>query len=237
MGNDGIVQGKPDLLRVGLTGGLGSGKSTVARMLAGLGAYILSSDDIGRALMEKGQPVFWAVLTQFGPQILNEDGTLDRLALARAAFGEGRAEELNAIVHPAVIARQAEMTAEIAAQDPDAIVVVESALLFETKYGGEGGWQNRFDCIVLVRAPEASKIERFVGRSFKTSRIDPAFAEEIHAEAKRRLGLQLDDDWKAVHSDFVLNNAGSLEHLQDQVNALWPMLLRYPRRDSSQEPL
>lgn len=225
------------MLRVGLTGGLGSGKSTVARMLAGLGAQILSSDDIGRTLMEKGHPVFWAIVNQFGPVVLNEDGTLDRLALARAAFGEGRAEELNAIVHPAVIARQAEMTAEMAAHDPNAVVVVESALLFETKYGGEGGWQNRFDCVVLVRAPEPLKVSRFVGRSFQTSRIDPAFAAEVHAEAKRRLGLQLDDDWKAAHSDFVLTNDGSLEHLQAQVDTLWPILLQYPARDPSPPPL
>ena len=214
------------MLRVGLTGGLGSGKSTVAGMLAAHGAYVLSADNIGHELMTKGQPVFWAVLNHFGSAILNEDGTLNRLALAKAAFGEGRAEELNAIVHPAVIARQSELTAEIAALHPNAVIVVESALLFETKHGGEGGWQKRFDCIVLVRAPEELKISRFIGRSFDSSKIAPAMAAEIHAEAKRRLGLQLDDDWKAAHSNYILTNDGSLAELQRQVDELWPVLVR-----------
>lgn len=214
------------MLRVGLTGGLGSGKSTVAQMLAAHGARVLSSDEIGRELMARGQPVFRAVLNHFGPGILHEDGTLDRMALARIAFGEGKAEELNAIVHPAVIARQAEITAEIGARDPHAVVVVESALLFETRFGGEGGWQKRFDRIVLVRASEKLKIARFVARSLPGAAIDPAFAAEIHAEARRRLGLQLDDDWKAAHSDYILTNDGSLADLQAQVDALWPVLLR-----------
>lgn len=212
------------MLRVGLTGGLGSGKSTVAQMLASHGAYVLSADEIGRELMAKGQPVFWAVLRHFGPEILHEDGTLDRMALAKVAFGEGKAEELNALVHPAVIARQMKLTAEIGTRDPHAVVVVESALLFETKYGGEGGWQKRFDRIVLVRAAEELKVSRFVARSLPGAKVNPAFAGEIHAEAKRRLGLQLDDDWKAAHSDFILLNDGSLQDLQAQVDALWPVL-------------
>ena len=214
------------MLRVGLTGGLGSGKSTVAQMLTAHGAHVLSADEIGRDLMAKGQPVFWAVLNHFGPDILHEDGTLDRMALARVAFGEGKAEELNALVHPAVIARQAELTAEIAARERDAVVVVESALLFETRYGGEGGWRKRFDSIVLVQSSEDLKVARFVARSLPGTKVDPAFAAEIHAEAKRRLGLQLDDDWKAVHSDYILTNNGSLQQLQAQVDALWPVLQR-----------
>jgi dephospho-CoA kinase len=212
------------MLRVGLTGGLGSGKSTVAEMLLDHGAYVLSADDIGRALMTKGQPVFWAVLNHFGPAILMEDGTLDRIALARVAFGEGRAEELNAIVHPAVIARQAELTADIAAADPHAVVVVESALLFETKYGGEGGWHTRFDRVVLVRATEQLKINRFISRSLPGTKVDSVLAAEVHAEAQRRLGLQRDDEWKAAHSDYILTNDGSVQDLQAQVDALWPKL-------------
>jgi dephospho-CoA kinase len=219
------------MLRVGLTGGLGSGKSTVAKMLARHGAYVLSADEIGRTLMTKGQPVFWAVLNHFGPAILMDDGSLDRMALARVAFGEGRAEELNAIVHPAVIARQAEITAEIAAAHPKAVVVVESALLFETKYGGEGGWQTRFDRIVLVRAAETLKISRFIARTLPGTKVDSVLAAEVHAEAQRRLGLQRDDDWKAAHSDYVLTNDGSLEDLQAQVDALWPKLADEAERE------
>lgn len=220
------------MLRVGLTGGLGSGKSTVAGMLVKHGAYVLSADEIGRALMTKGQPVFWAVLNHFGPDILNEDGTLDRMALARLAFGEGRAEELNAIVHPAVIAKQAEMTADIASVDPHAVVVVESALLFETKYGGDGGWQVRFDRIVLVRAADKSKIGRFIARSLPGTNVDSVLAAEVHAEAQRRLGLQRDDEWKAAHSDYILTNDGSVKELKAQVDALWPTLADEAARNS-----
>jgi dephospho-CoA kinase len=217
------------MLRVGLTGGLGSGKSTVAHMLAAHGAYVLSADDIGRELMQKGQPTFWAILNHFGPDVLTPDAALDRVALARIAFdpdqpGGVRAEELNAIVHPAVIARQAEIIADLATRDRKAIAVVETALLFETKHGGEGGWHTRFDKIILVRATQNQKIERFIRRSFPDRTIAPEFAAEVHAEAHRRLGLQFDDDWKAARSDYVFTNNGSLADLQAQVDSLWPIL-------------
>ena len=137
------------MLRVGLTGGLGSGKSTAARMFAAKGAYVFSADEIGRELMQPGQAVYAAIVAKFGPGVVKADGSLDRPALARIAFGGGRIEELNAIVHPATIARQAELIAEVAARDPDAVAMVESALIFETKYGGEDGWQKalRPDCL------------------------------------------------------------------------------------------
>ena len=157
------------MLRVGLTGGLGSGKSTAAAMFAELGAYVLSADEIARTLMQPGEAVYAAIVAHFGRSVVREDGTgtevLDRVALARIAFGEGRIEELNAIVHPATIARQAALIEKIAARDPDAVTVVESALIFETKHGGADGWQTRFDRIIFVRASEALQIARFVDRS------------------------------------------------------------------------
>src|SRR5271163_2692624 len=94
------------MLRVGLTGGLGSGKSTVAAMLKDLGAYVLSADEIGRKLTEPGQACYTAIVENFGEGVVREDGSLDRPALAKIAFGDGRVEELNAIVHPATIALQ-----------------------------------------------------------------------------------------------------------------------------------
>jgi dephospho-CoA kinase len=150
-------------LRVGLTGGLGSGKSTVAALLAARGAHILSADDLGRQLMEPGTSVFEAIVQRFGLEVVQPDGRLDRATLARISFAENRVEELNAIVHPATIALQGEMTAALFAREPSAIVVVESALIFETKYGE--GWRERFDCLVLVTAPEEQKIARFIARS------------------------------------------------------------------------
>ena len=148
------------MLRVGLTGGLGSGKTTVAAMFAELGARVLAADEIARGLMQPGQAVFTAIVKKFGAGVVRADGMLDRPMLAQLAFGAGRVDELNAIVHPATIARQDEMAAEIERQDAQAVVLVESALIFETKHSR--GWRSRFDKLILVRASEEHKVERFV---------------------------------------------------------------------------
>ena len=116
------------MLRVGLTGGMGSGKSTAGAMLRQLGATLLSSDAIGRELMEPGQPMYLEIVDAMGASVLAPDGSLRRDELARLAFEQGRAEELNEIVHPAVIARQEQMVAAIAAEAPGAIVVVASGV-------------------------------------------------------------------------------------------------------------
>ena len=146
------------MLRVGLTGGLGSGKSTAGRLFRSHGAHVLEADAIGRELMQPGEPVYAAIVDHFGPGVISPNGELDRHALARISFAEGRVEELNAIVHPAVIARQAELAEAIFAQDVGAVVMVESALIFETKHSGEEkgeGWRRRFDrLILLVTAPD-----------------------------------------------------------------------------------
>jgi dephospho-CoA kinase len=212
------------MLRVGLTGGLGSGKSTAATLFAAHGAHVLSSDEIGRALMDPGQTVFAAIAEHFGTGVVGADGRLDREALARIAFEDGRVEELNAIVHPAVIAREAELADEIAARDPGAIVIVESALIFETKYGD--GWRDRFDKMILVRASEAVKIARFLARASGGTALTAQAREALEAEARRRLANQIDDDRKAPLCDYVLTNDGFLQELTTQVDALWPTLAR-----------
>jgi dephospho-CoA kinase len=225
------------MLRVGLTGGLGSGKSTVAAIFAALGAHVLQSDAIGRQLMQPGQSVYAAIVARFGSGVVLTDGTLDRAALAKIAFGEGRVEELNAIVHPAVIARQAELCEEIARRDAHAVVIVESALIFETSYGetsyGEADsssspqkarWHSRFDRIVLVTAPEELRIARFVARSAAGRQLTPELTEELEAEARRRVAQQLTDEQKSSLSDYVLTNSGALTELEWQVDQLWPIL-------------
>jgi dephospho-CoA kinase len=241
------------MLRVGLTGGLGSGKSTAARMFAAHGAVLLSSDEMGRELMQPGQAVYAEIVAWFGSGVVGAGGELDRAALARMAFGapgEGvsRIDELNAIVHPAVIARQAEMAEEIARRDADAVVMVESALVFETKYGeprygetrhgeprygeprygetkyGEGGGWRRFDRIVLVRAKDEVKVARFVARAAQGRTLSEEERAGLEAEAQRRMAQQMDDDAKAALSDYVLTNDGAVEELQAQVDGLWVVL-------------
>src|SRR5947209_1991135 len=222
------------MLRVGLTGGLGSGKSTAARMFAALGAHVLQSDAIGRELMEPGQAVYAAIVDRFGSRVVQPDGRLDRPALAKIAFDDGRVEELNAIVHPAVIARQAELSEAIFRQDPGAIVMVESALIFETKHGetkhsdsqptGQPRWHNRFDRIILVTASEEVKIARFVARCAAGESLSAERREKLEAEARLRLAQQIPDEQKSALCDYVLTNGGPLSELEWQVDRLWPIL-------------
>jgi dephospho-CoA kinase len=198
-------------------------------LFAALGAHVLQSDAIGRQLMEPGQAVYDAVVAHFGGFVVSADGTLDRAALARIAFAEGRVEELNAIVHPAVIARQAELSAAIFAKDAAAVVMVESALIFETNYGetndsGTERWHSRFDRIILVTAPEEVKIARFVARSAPEGSLSEGQKTELEAEARRRLAQQISDERKSALCDYVLTNGGALTELEWQVDQLWPIL-------------
>ena len=201
------------MLRVGLTGGLGSGKTTVAGIFAELGAHILSADELGRELMEPGTEVFRAIVDCFGQGVVGENGRLDRGEVARIAFGEDRIEELNAIVHPATIAREGELAEKIFARDAEAVVVVESALIFETKYGD--GWRYRFDKMVLVTAPDETKVSRFAERSGGVNRA------ALEAEARRRLQRMIPDEVKAGQCDFMIRNEGTFEELRIEVEKVW----------------
>jgi len=159
--------------------------------------------------------------------------------LAKIAFDDGRVEELNAIVHPAVIARQAALIEAIFQQDRRAIVMVESALIFETKYSetkygetkyggsqptGRARWHNRFDQIILVTAPEEVKIARFVARSAAGEVLTAERREKLEAEARLRLTQQIPDEQKSALCDYVLTNGGALTELEWQVDQLWPIL-------------
>ena len=217
------------MLRVGLTGDLGSGKSTVARMFAERGAEVLSSDEMGRAMMQPGQPVYAAIVERFGREVVAGDGSLDRGALARLAFGDGRVEELNAIVHPAVIAEQARQIETLVRKDPDAIVIVESALLFTTKHNDSGkSWHDRFDRIVLVTAPEEQKIARFVERAAAGRLLEPQERARLEADAHSRLAMQTANDAHAAEC-IVIRNDGDLVALLQRVGADWRELCRVAR--------
>lgn len=211
------------MLRVGLTGGLGSGKSTVARLFSACGAHILSADSIGRELMQPGQPVYAAILAKFSPasgapRLTCADGQLDRPALARYVFTAGRIPELNQIVHPAVIAEQQRRIDAIAATDPHALVVVESALIFEADQEGTApGWRDRFDRLILVTAPEPARIRRFLDRAGEGRALTAEETQALEQDARQRIAAQIADQAKRPHCDFVIDNSGSAEELREQV--------------------
>ena len=214
------------MLRVGLTGELGSGKSTVARILASLGARVLSSDDMGRALMQPGQAVFLAIVAHFGPAVLASDGTLNRPALAALAFhpAHPRIEELNAIVHPAVLAEQEVQLLALAKTDPGAIAVIESALLFTTRHGGEKPWRTRFDRILLVTAPDELKLARFVERSAAGRPLTPEQVQAIEADGLQRLTAQRIPP-ELAQNCLLIPNHGDLEALQRRTEEVFHQLL------------
>ena len=217
------------MVRVGLTGGLGSGKSTVAVILRELGAEVVEADELGRALMEPGHAVYEEIVAEFGPEVVKADGKLDRAKLADLAFRGNRLDDLNSIVHPAVIAAQGDWMREVFARNPKAVAVVESALIYEVerdarRRGESEGvlsyWRRRFDRIIVVTAPEEIRIARYV------ERLSPqGWDEKIAADARSRVARQLSDAVKVSRADYVLENTGDLAALNAQVQAVWTQLV------------
>jgi len=203
------------MLKVGLTGGIASGKSLVGEMFAALGAHLVQADHIAHSLMEPGEPVYNEVVWHFGREILNPDGSVNRSKLAEAAFGSGgenqgasRIKDLNRIVHPAVIRSQEEWMDTIAVQDPDGVAIVEAALLIEA------GAAERFDVMIVVTCKLEQRIERFARRQ----NVD---LETARAEVARRMAAQLPDEEKIKSADHVIDNSGSLEYTREQVRQVW----------------
>jgi len=228
------------MLRVGLTGGLGSGKSTVAAMLRKLGAEVIEADALGRALMEPGQPVFDEILRVFGREVVGADGRLDRARLAELAFKGGRLQDLNAIVHPAVIAAQRRWMRDVFERTPEAVAVIESALIFEVERDARNrgeqetllaDWRRRIERIVVVTASDEAKIARYVAR------ICPEAEGRATAEADARVRLrhQIPDAEKAARADYILDNNGDFASLQSQVEVLWQRLKAESNKSSGKE--
>jgi dephospho-CoA kinase len=224
------------MLTVGLTGGLGSGKSTVAVYLRELGAEVIEADELGRALMEPGEAVFAEIARIFGPDVVTAEGRLNRSRLAELAFKEGRLQELNAIVHPAVINAQRRWAREVFARNPAAIAVVESALIFEVERDAQArgeqegvlaDWRRRFDRVVLVTVPDEMKIARWVVR------ISPSSAAYATAEAdaRARLAAQIPDAEKQGRVDFILENTRDLASLRAETASLWQKLMEENNRN------
>jgi dephospho-CoA kinase len=205
------------MLRVGLTGGLGSGKSTVAGIFGELGAAVISADQLGRQLMQPGEPVYAAIVQTFGQGVVRSDGSLDRKALAELAFEHNRADALNHIVHPAVIAAEEEWMRGIFAADAKRVAMVESALIFEVeKWGTAPGWVQRFDKLILVTVPDEVKIARFVSRGREKGEI-----ARLTRDARARLAAQIPDQEKAGRCDYVIGNTGSLNETRTIVEEIY----------------
>jgi dephospho-CoA kinase len=239
------ARSKPGLsimLRVGLTGGLGSGKSTVAGYLRELGAEVIEADALGRALMEPGQPVFSEVVRVLGQEVVGADGRLDRARLADLAFKGGRLQDLNAIVHPAVIATQRRWMQDIFERDPEAVAVIESALIFEVERDARNrgeqetvlaDWRRRMDRVVLVIAPDEVKVARYAARICP----DGEGRAAAEADARSRLAHQIPDAEKAARADYVIDNVGDESSLRAQVESLWLRLKAESNKFSGKESL
>lgn len=197
---------------VGLTGGIASGKTEVARMLAAKGAVVIESDVLAREVVEPGTPGLAAVVDEFGPDVLASDGSLDRKRLAREVFTDPRARaRLEAIVHPLVRERAAEL---VEAAPPDAVVVQDIPLLVET------GQADRFEVVVVVDVPEQVQLERL-------TRLRGMTADE----AKARIRAQASREERLAVADVVLTNSGDLAELGEQVDELWRRLTADGRGD------
>ncbi len=191
----------PCVLRIGLTGGIGSGKSTVAGLLAAREARIVDADRIAREVVEPGTPGLQAVVTAFGDGVLTPEGTLDRPALAAIVFADpGARRRLDGIVHPLVRARAAEL---VAAAPPDAVVVQDVPLLVETGQAGS------YDLVLVVEADLDTRVRRLVGRGLSED------------DARARIAAQATDEQRRAVADVVLDNSGTVEELEAQVERFW----------------
>lgn len=196
------------MLRVGLTGGIACGKSTVAGMFAELGAHIVDADAIVHELYRPGEEVYQELIKHFGQEIVKPDGEVDRAKLAAAAFDGNRVEELNRIVHPAVIRQQEQWMQATAAKEPYAVIMVEAALILEA------GARDRFDKILVVTCKPAQKVARLAHRTGMSE-------AQARAEVERRSKVQMPDDEKMRRADFVIDNSGPLDVTRHQVERIY----------------
>jgi dephospho-CoA kinase len=191
-------------MKIGLTGGIGSGKSTVAAMFAKLGAVVIDADAISRELVEPGQPALHELVDEFGEGIIAPDGSLRRSELARIAFQDPTAtQRLNAIMHPLI---RAETERRLAAAGDSDVVLYDMPLLFET------GQEQLVDVVVVVDVPEELQVSRAVGRGLD---------EE---DVRRRMQVQVSRSMRVTEADFVIDNSGSRRDTERQVRGIWNQL-------------
>lgn len=192
-------------MKVGLTGGIGAGKSTVADMFSKLGAVVIRSDELSRQVIEPNTPGFQKVVSRFGIQILQENGSIDRQKLAQIVFNDETAlKDLEDIVHPLVRSKTNEI---METQNREAIIVNEVPLLLEKNM------QSLFDFLVIVISNEKNRLNRLQKRGISED------------ESIKRMKLQVDDDKRRSLADFLIVNDGNLEQLEADVSKVWQTLL------------
>ncbi|HJU10510.1 MAG TPA: dephospho-CoA kinase [Candidatus Binataceae bacterium] len=193
------------MLTIGLTGGIGSGKSTVTKILGELGAPIIDADKVGHAIYAPDGPAYKDVVAAFGNEILASDGTIDRRKLGPIVFADpGALQRLNSIVHPKMFVRMREMVSELRDDGERKPIVVEAAILIEAK------WQPLFDEIWLVNASK----ERVIERIERDRGLKPE-------QTEARIRAQLPDDERRRYSSVVITNDGTIEELRQKVTELW----------------
>ncbi len=208
----------PPVVVVALTGGIGSGKSTVADLLVARGAQLVDADRIARQVVEPGQPALAALVERFGPQILDADGRLDRPRLAEVAFAdpESRAD-LDRITHPAI---NEEFGRQMQAAPPDAIVICDVPLLAESTQAQARGYQ----LVIVVEAPREIRLDRLEQRGIP------------RADAERRMAAQASDDDRRRFATHVIDNRGDRAALEEQADTVWRDLVLRRDADAAETP-
>jgi len=206
----------------GLTGGIASGKSTVARILEELGAKVIDADRVGHELLRRSHPVHQQVVARFGQGILRPDGEIDRALLGSIVFADQeKLRELNALVHPSLIARADELAAEFRAERTAAVIVVDAAVIYEA------GVEDRFAKILVAWCRPEQQIERLMAKT-GLSRED----------ALRRVASQIPAEEKRRRADYVIDCSGSLAETRTQAEGIYPELQRvaeFEKRNSKCE--
>jgi dephospho-CoA kinase len=196
------------MILVGLTGGLATGKSAVARLFQDCGAVVLDADVLARQLVEPGKPAWRDIVRAFGKQVLSPDRSLDRHALAKIVFrNRAKLKKLNAIVHPRVAREQTRLTREIARKDPDAVILYDAPVLIEA------GAHKRMDKIVVVSADQETQIKRLRNRNHLS-----------RTEALRRVQSQLPLAQKVKLADYVIDGTLSFEQTKNEVQRIYDEL-------------
>jgi len=196
------------MLKIGLTGGIATGKSYILKLLGELGCETIDADFVAHQVIEPGRPAYYEIVDYFGREVLNDDGMIDRAKLGAIVFtDEGKRKKLNSIVHPRVFEAQAQWFAEIEQRNPEAIAVVDASLMIET------GSYRRFDKLIVVYCKDDLQIERLMARNNLTSE-----------EALARISTQMPSAEKLKFADYAIDTSNGFEDTRRQVESLYAKL-------------